>query len=117
MKNTIFIAIIFFSLIGCSKEYTILPSNLPIAHVDQPYSQIIEISGGRAAGLEITTSFPKDMNITIQPKDPDNAAADNNLRIMGVPKYKGKYTISISTGFYAGGGRELNKTYDFVVKD
>lgn len=57
------------------------------------------------------------MNITIQPKDPDNAAANNNLRVMGVPKYKGKYTINVYAIFYVGGGQELNKTYDFVVKD
>ncbi|ELW82467.1 hypothetical protein ACIN5021_0117 [Acinetobacter sp. OIFC021] len=57
------------------------------------------------------------MNISINPIDENEADAYNNLKISGVPKYKGTFTIHVYAGFYASGDRELDKTYEFVVKE
>lgn len=118
MKKLIIIPI-FLSLLGCGKEYSIQPNELPPAHVGKPYYQDINISGGRVASqsFKATVNYPQDMGVSIQPITPNEADAYNILKVEGVPKYKGKYTINISTGFYGGGNAEINKTYDFVVTD
>ncbi|ETR92746.1 hypothetical protein M212_0094 [Acinetobacter baumannii CI79] len=57
------------------------------------------------------------MNISISPIDEHEADAYNNLKISGVPKYKGTFTIHIYAGFYATGDGKLDKTYEFIVNE
>ncbi|MEN8276015.1 hypothetical protein I8T81_18280 [Acinetobacter seifertii] len=104
---------------GCGHEYTIEPERLPVAYVGKAYNQQLNISGGRVIpySFEVKTNFPSDMNISIEPIDQNEADAYNNLKISGVPKYKGTFTIHIYAGFYASGDGNLDKTYEFVVKE
>lgn len=104
---------------GCSHEYTIEPDSLPVAYVGKAYNQQLNISGGRVIpySFEIETNFPSDMNISISPIDENEADAYNNLKISGVPKYKGTFTIHIYAGFYASGDGKLDKTYEFIVNE
>lgn len=104
---------------GCGHEYTIEPERLPVAYVGKAYNQQLNISGGRVIpySFEVETNFPSDMNISIEPIDQNEADAYNNLKISGVPKYKGTFTIHIYASFYAGGDGELDKTYEFIVKE
>ncbi|MDO7209686.1 hypothetical protein Q5M48_16045 [Acinetobacter nosocomialis] len=104
---------------GCGHEYTIEPERLPVAYVGKAYNQQLNISGGRVIpySFEVETNFPSDMNISISPIDENEADAYNNLKISGVPKYKGTFTIHIYAGFYASGDGNLDKTYEFVVKE
>ncbi|HGH3299179.1 TPA: hypothetical protein ACJKZ7_003734, partial [Acinetobacter baumannii] len=76
---------------GCGHEYTIEPERLPVAYVGKAYNQQLNISGGRVIpySFEVETNFPSDMNISISPIDEHEADAYNNLKISGVPKYKG----------------------------
>lgn len=104
---------------GCGHEYTIEPERLPVAYVGKAYNQQLNISGGRVIpySFEVETNFPSNMNISISPIDENEADAYNNLKISGVPKYKGTFTIHIYAGFYASGDGNLDKTYEFVVKE
>ncbi|MEQ1109210.1 hypothetical protein [Acinetobacter seifertii] len=104
---------------GCGHEYTIEPERLPVAYVGKAYNQQLNISGGRVIpySFEVETNLPSDMNISISPIDENEADAYNNLKISGVPKYKGTFTIHIYAGFYASGDGNLDKTYEFVVKE
>ncbi|MCZ1179789.1 hypothetical protein [Acinetobacter pittii] len=103
---------------GCGHEYTIEPERLPVAYVGKAYNQQLNISGGRVIpySFEVETNFPSDMNISISPIDKNEADAYNNLKISGVPKYKGTFTIHVYAGFYASGDGNLDNTYEFVVK-
>ncbi len=103
---------------GCGHEYTIEPERLPVAYVGKAYNQQLNISGGRVIpySFEVETNFPSDMNISISPIDENEADAYNNLKISGVPKYKGTFTIHVYAGFYASGDGNLDNTYEFVVK-
>ncbi|CAI3158108.1 hypothetical protein MWMV8_MWMV8_02275 [Acinetobacter calcoaceticus] len=104
---------------GCSHEYTIEPDSLPVAYVEKAYNQQLNIAGGRVIpySFEVETNFPNDMNISISPIDENEADAYNNLKITGVPKYKGTFTIHIYAGFYASGDGKLDKTYEFIVNE
>lgn len=104
---------------GCGHEYTIEPERLPVAYVGKAYNQQLNISGGRVIpnSFEVETNFPSDMNISISPIDEHEADAYNNLKISGVPKYKGTFTIHIYAGFYASGDGKLDKTYEFIVNE
>lgn len=104
---------------GCSHEYTIEPDSLPVAYVGKTYNQQLNIAGGRVIpySFEVETNFPSDMNISISSIDENEADAYNNLKITGVPKYKGTFTIHIYAGFYASGDGKLDKTYEFIVNE
>lgn len=104
---------------GCGHEYTIEPERLPVAYIGKAYNQQLNISGGRVIpySFEVETNFSSDMNISIEPIDQNEADAYNNLKISGVPKYKGTFTIHIYANFYAGGDGELDKTYEFIVNE
>lgn len=104
---------------GCGHEYTIEPERLPVAYVGKAYNQQLNISGGRVIpySFEVETNFPSDMNISISQIDEHEADAYNNLKISGVPKYKGTFTIHIYAGFYATGDGKLDKTYEFIVNE
>ncbi|MCU4504050.1 hypothetical protein KTI78_12825 [Acinetobacter sp. WU_MDCI_Abxe161] len=104
---------------GCGHDYTIEPARLPVAYVGKAYNQQLNISGGRVIPytFEVETNFPSDMNISIEPIDQNEADAYNNLKISGVPKYKGNFTIHIYAGFYASGDGKLDKTYEFIVNE
>ena len=116
-KYFLIILLILFS--GCNHEYTIEPDSLPVAYVGKAYNQQLKISGGRVIpySFEVETNFPSDMNISIEPIDQNEADAYNNLKISGVPKYKGTFTIHIYAGFYASGDGKLDKTYEFIVNE
>ncbi|EPF74392.1 hypothetical protein GCM10025882_40280 [Acinetobacter gyllenbergii] len=115
--NFTFIFTLCFALMGCSRNYQVQPSELPIAHMNKNYSQDITITGGRVIerSFEIKTNFPSDMGVEVKPINTNDISAYNKLRVEGVPKYKGAYDISISVGFYGAGDDELSKTYKFVV--
>lgn len=104
---------------GCGHEYIIKPERLPVAYVGKVYNQQLKITGGRVIpqSFEVKTNYPSDMNISISPIDENEADAYNNLKISGVPKYKGTFTIHIYVGFYASGDGNLDKTYEFLVKE
>lgn len=104
---------------GCGHEYTIEPDSLPVAYVGKAYNQQLNILGGRVIpqSFEVKDNFPSDMNISIEPIDQNEADAYNNLKISGVPKYKGIFTIHIYAGFYASGDGKLDKTYEFIVNE
>lgn len=104
---------------GCGHEYTIDPERLPVAYVGETYNQQLKITGGRVIpqSFEVKDNFPSDMNISVEPIDQNEADAYNNLKITGVPKYKGTFTIHIYAGFYASGDGKLDKTYEFIVNE
>ena len=112
------IAIFFFILCasGCGKKYSITPDELPTAHVNQNYSQVIHISGGKVVDkyAELTTDIPENLGITVEPEK--FLSSYNTIEIKGKPKYKGVFSIKIWVGFYAGGSSEINKTYMFKVE-
>ena len=113
--------IVFFTALNicsCSKQYDIQPNEIPKAHVGQAYNQILNITGGRVIpySFEVTTNMPEAMNISIQPLNKNEVDAYNNLKIEGIPKYKGNYTIRVYANFYSGGSGELDKTYQFKVE-
>lgn len=116
-KNILPLFFITLFSIGCGKEYQISPDKLPIAYIGKPYSQDLNITGGKVVSsqFKIITDFPSDMDITIEHSEAEDILAYNRLTISGTPKYKGHYTINIYTGFY-GTGDKLNKKYDFIVK-
>ncbi|MCH7338629.1 hypothetical protein [Acinetobacter higginsii] len=105
------------ALIGCRQSYQAQPSELPIAHINENYSQDIAVTGGRVVerSFEVKTNFPSDMGVEIKPININDISAYNKLRIEGTPKYKGAYDISISMGFYGAGDDEFSKSYKFVV--
>ncbi|MFA2970674.1 hypothetical protein KWE21_08615 [Acinetobacter pittii] len=111
-----FIAIfsILLILTGCGKKYSITPDSLPLANVNQNYQQIINISGRKTVDgdVEFKSNIPNDLGISVSP---DESSGYNQITIKGVPKYTGVFTIYISTGFYAGGDAEINKTYTLKV--
>ncbi|CAI3107840.1 hypothetical protein MWMV18_MWMV18_02563 [Acinetobacter calcoaceticus] len=119
-KSNHYIYSIIFSILliltGCVKKYTITPDSLPIAHVNQEYKQTIEISGGKVVDqyAELNTNIPKDFGITVQPDNDSNGY--NIIEVKGTPKYEGIFTIHILAGFYAGGGKEIEKTYTLKVE-
>ncbi|MCH2072645.1 hypothetical protein [Acinetobacter pittii] len=117
-KNLI-ILFLMTSFLGCSRDYKIEPHELPIAHIGKEYNQTLKITGGRVIpqSFEVKDNFPSDMNISIEPIDQNEADAYNNLKISGVPKYKGNFTIHIYAGFYASGDGKLDKTYEFIVNE
>ncbi len=107
---------ILLILTGCGKKYTITPDELPVAHVNQKYYQVIHISGGKVVDKDqpLNTNIPEDLGITVQPANDRDGY--NIVEVKGTPKYKGTFTIHIWVGFYAGGGNEINKTYIFTVQ-
>ena len=118
-KILILLSISLFTL-GCSEKPKINPNELPIAYVGQPYSQDIIITGGSVIGhqLQLNTNFPNDMGISFNniKDDNDDIYANNHLTISGTAKYKGIYKIKISTMFYGGKGKYLEKEYLFTVQ-
>jgi len=117
--NFITLGVLLLLMTGCGHEYTIDPERLPVAYVGETYNQQLNITGGRVIpqSFEVETNFPIDMNISISPIDQNEADAYNNLKISGVPKYKGTFTIHIYASFYASGDGNLDKIYEFVVKE
>lgn len=116
MKNRlIFIFSILLILTGCGKKYKITPDSLPIAHVNQNYQQIINISGGKTVDgdVDFKSNIPNDLGISVSP---DESSGYNQITIKGVPKYTGAFTIYISTGFYAGGDAVIKKSYTLKVE-
>ncbi|RSO36893.1 hypothetical protein [Acinetobacter lactucae] len=113
----IFIFSIIFILTGCGKKYKITPEELPVAHINQEYQQIIKISGGKVVDqyAELETNIPEDLGITVKPVD--ELDGYNVIQIKGTLKYKGQYTIHIRTDFFGGGDAEIDKTYSFIVQD
>ncbi|MDT8697179.1 hypothetical protein LFW85_09755 [Acinetobacter baumannii] len=103
-------------LTGCGKKYTITPDSLPIAHVNQEYRQLIQISGGKVSDTSspLKTDIPENLGITIQPANDRDGY--NIIEVKGIPKYEGIFTIHIWAGFYAGGGKEIKKTYTLKVE-
>lgn len=117
MKNKlVFIFSVLLMLTGCGKKYKITPDVLPIARVNQQYTQIINISGGKVVddGVLLDANIPKELGISIQPVNDRDGY--NIIKIHGTPKYKGTFTIHIQAGFYAGGGNKINKIYTFTVQ-
>ncbi|EPS3324058.1 MULTISPECIES: hypothetical protein [Acinetobacter] len=110
------IFLILLVLTSCGKKYTITPDSLPIAHVNQNYQQIINISGGKTVDkyVDFKNNIPDDLGISVSP---DESSGYNQITIKGIPKYTGVFTIYISTGFYAGGDAEINKTYTLKVEE
>lgn len=117
--NLVTLGVPLLLMTGCGDEYTIEPDSLPVAYVGKAYNQQLNIAGGRVIpySFEVETNFPSDMNISISPIDENEADAYNNLKITGVPKYKGTFTIHIYAGFYASGEGKLDKTYEFIVNE
>ncbi|MDC4310402.1 hypothetical protein NQ650_15665 [Acinetobacter baumannii] len=107
--------LIALNVTGCGEKYTIQPNELSIAHVNKSYSQNIKITGGKVVDkyFEIDTDMPDDLGLKIQPNN--DTSGFNDFSIKGTPKYKGEYTINISTGFYGGGSDELNKKYKLII--
>ncbi|CAI3107822.1 hypothetical protein [Acinetobacter calcoaceticus] len=107
---------ILLILIGCGKKYTITPDELPVAYVNQKYHEVIHISGGKVVddSAKLDTNIPKNLGITIQPVN--ELDGYNIIEIKGSPRYKGKFTIHILAGFYAGGREIVDKTYTFTVQ-
>lgn len=119
-KSNHYIYSIIFSILliltGCSKKYTITPDSLPIAHVNQEYRQLIQISGGKVSDTSspLKTDIPENLGITV--KTTNDLDGYNIIEVNGTPKYKGSFTINIWAGFYAGGGNEIKKTYILTVQ-
>ncbi|MEQ1325038.1 hypothetical protein [Acinetobacter soli] len=111
----VFIFSVLLILTGCGKKYSITPDSLPIAHTDQNYTQIINISGGKTIDkyVDLKSNIPDDLGISISP---DEGSGYNKITIKGTPKYTGIFTIYISTGFYAGGDSQIKKTYTLKVE-
>ncbi|EOH6036178.1 hypothetical protein ACL94L_001408 [Acinetobacter baumannii] len=107
---------VLLMLTGCGKKYTITPDSLPIAHVNQNYQQIINISGGKTVDkyVDFKNNIPDDLGISVSPYE---SSGYNQITIKGIPKYTGVFNIYISTGFYAGGDAEINKTYTLKVEE
>ncbi|HCI7192106.1 TPA: hypothetical protein NPQ93_001873, partial [Acinetobacter baumannii] len=78
---------ILLILTGCGKKYTITPDELPVAHVNQEYYQVIHISGGKVVdeNAELTTDIPEDLGITV--KSENDLSRYNIIEIKGKPKY------------------------------
>lgn len=104
-------------LMGCSKRYKIEPNELPNARVGQPYQQSLIITGGKVEDkyFHLKTNLPNNIRIVIEPSN--ELEGYNNISIKGTPKYSGKFSIEISTGFYSKGDDELSKTYDFIISE
>ncbi|MFL9560790.1 hypothetical protein [Acinetobacter baumannii] len=115
-SKLVFIFSILLVLTGCGKKYTITPDELPVAHVNQEYYQVIHIEGGKVVDKDqpLNTNIPEDLGVTVQPAN--NLDGYNIIEVKGTPKYKGTFTIHIWAGFYGGGSNEINKTYNFTVK-
>ena len=107
---------ILLTLTGCGKKYKITPDILPIAHVNQEYKQTIKISGGKVSDTSspLKTDIPENLGIKIQPDN--DLDGYNIIEVKGIPKYEGIFTIHIWAGFYAGGGKEIKKTYTLKVE-
>ncbi|WP_425265893.1 hypothetical protein [Acinetobacter baumannii] len=103
-------------LTSCGKKYMITPDSLPIAHVNQEYRQLIQISGGKVSDTRspLKTDVPENLGITILPANDRDGY--NIIEVKGIPKYEGIFTIHILAGFYAGGGKEIKKTYNLKVE-
>ena len=101
-------------LSGCS-NYEVRPRELSVAHVNKVYSENIKITGVKVIDkyFEIDTNIPDDLGLKIQPNN--DTSGFNDFSIKGIPKYKGEYTINISTGFYGRGSDELNKKYKLII--
>ncbi|MEI2514432.1 hypothetical protein [Acinetobacter soli] len=114
-SKLVFIFLILLILTGCGKKYSITPDSLPIAYVNQNYQQTIKILGGKTVDgdSDLKSNIPNDLGISISP---DEDSGYNQITIKGTPKYTGIFTISISTGFYAGGDAEIKKTYTLKVE-
>ncbi|WP_151688048.1 hypothetical protein [Acinetobacter nosocomialis] len=117
IHKLIFIFSIILIITGCGKKYKIAPDDVPAAHINQEYQQIIKISGGKVIDkyAELETNIPEGLGITVKPID--DLDGYNVIQIKGTPKNKGKYIIRIRADFYAGGGAEIDKTYSFIVQD
>ena len=115
-SKLVFIFSILLVLTGCGKRYTITPDSLPIAHVNQEYRQLIQISGGKVSDTSspLKTDIPENLGITIQPANDRDGY--NIIEVKGIPKYEGIFTIHIWAGFYGGGGKEIKKTYTLKVE-
>lgn len=113
----IFIFSIILIITGCGKKYKITPEDLPVAYINKEYQQIIRISGGKVVDkyAELETNIPEALGVTVKPVD--DLDGYNVIQIKGIPKSKGKYIIRIRADFYAGGGAEIDKTYNFIVQD
>ncbi|MCG9480283.1 hypothetical protein MCL30_00530 [Acinetobacter pittii] len=113
----IFIFSTIFILTGCGKKYTITPEELPVAHVNQEYQQIIKISGGKVVDqyAKLETNIPENLGVTVKPVN--ELDGYNIIEIKGTPKYTGKYTINIKADFFGGGNAEINKNYTFTVQN
>ncbi|MGN2484795.1 hypothetical protein D3C81_508420 [compost metagenome] len=113
----IFIFSIILIITGCGKKYKITPEDLPVAHINQEYQQIIKISGGKVIDkyAELETNIPEALGVTVKPVN--DLDGYNVIQIKGTPKIKGKYIIHIRADFYAGGDAEIDKTYSFIVQD
>ncbi|EOH6036177.1 hypothetical protein OHW25_03845 [Acinetobacter baumannii] len=107
---------ILLILTGCGKKYTITPDELPVAHVNQEYYQVIHIEGGKVVDKDqpLNTNIPEDLGVTVQPAN--NLDGYNIIEVKGTPKYKGTFTIHIWAGFYAGGGKEIKIIYTLKVE-
>ncbi|UGQ25315.1 hypothetical protein [Acinetobacter calcoaceticus] len=115
-SKLVFIFSILVLFTGCGKKYKITPDSLPIAHVNQEYRQLIQISGGKVSDTSspLKTDIPENLGITVKPAN--DLDGYNIIEVKGTPKYKGTFTIHIWAGFYAGGSNEINKTYTFTVQ-
>ncbi|WP_228138738.1 hypothetical protein [Acinetobacter sp. LMB-5] len=119
-KSNYYIYSISFSILlvltGCGKKYNITPDVLPIAHFNQEYRQLIQISGGKVVdkNAELTTDIPEDLGITVKPEN--DLSRYNIIEIKGKPKYEGTYSISVYADFLGGGNNEIKKTYTFKVE-
>ncbi len=118
MKISIAYVLISIALLmGCSKGYKIEPNELPNARVGQPYQQSLIITGGKVEDkyFHLKTNLPNNIRIVIEPSN--ELDGYNNISIKDTPKYSGKFSIEISTGFYSKGDDELSKTYDFIISE
>ncbi|ENX58411.1 MULTISPECIES: hypothetical protein [Acinetobacter] len=118
MKEGVFYVLIFINiLVGFSKGYKIEPNELPNARVGELYQQSLIITGGKVVDkyFHLKTNLPNDIGVVIEPSN--ELDGYNNINIKGTPKYSGKYSIEISTGFYGKGDDELSETYDFIISE
>lgn len=87
---------ILLILTGCGKKYTITPDELPVAHVNQKYHQVIHISGGKVVDKDqpLNTNIPEDLGITFQPA--------NDRDGYNIIEVKGTQNIKVHLQFMSG---------------
>lgn len=113
------LSVLFFGLMAYKGSIYVNPDKLPNAKIGHYYNEGIVIyathpikSIGPMNEPNIATSFGD--NGLIVSYNRNNY--DNTIWIKGIPEHKGTYNIKVQTGFSAGGGLFLDKTFELVVE-